>query len=65
MVIERYNDHNNHDNHHIHDHDNHENNNHDDDQIHDHFDDERPHLGGSGEGRACTVSSPTSRPRQT
>ena len=23
------------------------------------------HLGGSGEGRACTVTSPTSRPRQT
>ena len=23
------------------------------------------HLGGSGDGRACTVTSPTSRPRQT
>ena len=33
--------------------------------LDDHPDHYFHHLGGSGEGRACTVTSPTSRPRQT
>ena len=38
-----------------------------DNHYHHHWhDDHDDHLGGSGEGRACTVTSPTSsRPRQT